>query len=70
MDKIAIFVPDEDAAKFLLFQEHYELFSIMLESGVFHIRNGSAILHFDKDGILQAINRADALYSRRHNLNV
>lgn len=66
MDKVAVYIADSEAAQFLLFQEHYEPFTIMLESGVFDIRNGSAILHFDNHGTLQAVNRADILYSRRH----
>ena len=68
MEKIAVFVADADAEKFLLFQEYYEPFTAMVDSGVFSIRNGSAIMHFDNDGVLQAINRADVLYSRRHSM--
>jgi hypothetical protein len=66
MEKIAVFIPDEEASKFLLFQQYFNPFTVMLDSGVFTIRNGSAILHFDSQGELQAINRADVLYSKRH----
>ena len=66
--KIAVYIPDEDAEKFLLFQRYYDTFSLMVDSGVFDIKNGSATLHFDKKGELLAINRADILYSRRHSL--
>lgn len=66
MEQIAVYVADEEAQKFLLFQQYYEPFTVLLDSGVFNIRNGSAILHFDNEGTLQAINRADVLYSRRH----
>jgi len=69
MEKIAVYIPDSEAQKFLLFQEYFEPFSIMIESDVFSIRNGSAILHFDSNGTLQTINRADVLYSRRHQLS-
>lgn len=68
MEQIAVYIPDEEAAKFLLFQEHFEPFSIMLDANLFTIRNGSATLHFDSSGTLQAINRSDVLYSRRHQL--
>lgn len=67
--KIAVYIPDEDAQKFLLFQQYYDVFSLMVESGVFDIKNGSAALHFDKNGELLAINRADILYSKRHTLH-
>lgn len=69
METIAVYIPDEDANKFLLFQQHFEPFSIMLDSGVFEIKNGSAVLHFDSNGTLQAINRADIIYSKRHQLS-
>lgn len=69
ISKIAVYIPDEDAEKFLLFQRYYGTFSIMLDSGVFEIKNGSAALHFDKNGNLLAINRADILYSKRHSLH-
>lgn len=67
--KIAVYIPDEDAEKFLLFQRFYDTFSLMVDSGVFEIKNGSATLHFDKNGELLAINRADVLYSKRHSLH-
>lgn len=69
MDKIAVYIVDEDAKKFLLFQEHYDLFSLLLERGVFNQRNCTVSLDFDKDKTLQSIRRADFLYSRRHDLS-
>lgn len=68
MEKIAVYIPDQEATQFLLFQEHFEPFSIMLDADLFSIRNGSATLHFDSNGTLQTINRSDVLYSRRHQL--
>lgn len=64
--EVAVYMPDAQAQKFLTFQEYFEPFSVMLESGVFAIRNGSATLHFDNAGTLQTIQRADYLYSRKH----
>lgn len=65
-DKIAIYIPDEEAKQFLLFQEHYETFLLMVEHGTFDVRNGSVTLHFDKHGDIKTINRSDVLYSARH----
>lgn len=65
MDKIAIYIPDEEAKKFLLFQEYYKEFCLLVDAGVFKIRNGSAVIHFDKRGEIKAINRSDILYSSR-----
>jgi len=64
--KIAIYVPNEEAQQFLLFQEYYNQFVLLVEHGVFDVRNGSVVLHFDKHGDVLAINRADILYSKRH----
>tara|TARA_R110000868_G_scaffold86958_1_gene243522 strand:- start:11671 stop:11889 length:219 start_codon:yes stop_codon:yes gene_type:complete len=68
LPKIAVYIPDEEAQKFLLFQRYYEQFSLLVDSGVFDVRNGSVVLHYDKSGGLMAINRADVLYSKRHSL--
>jgi hypothetical protein len=65
-EPIAIFVPDAEAKKFLAFQEHYDTFMLLLESGVFEVHNGSVTLHMDKHGSIKAINRSDVLYSARH----
>lgn len=62
---IAIFVPDEEAKKFLMFQQYYDVFTMMVEHGAFKVKNGSVTMHFDKRGNLKAINRADILYSAR-----
>lgn len=68
MEKIAVYIPDDEAQKFLLFQEYYEQFALLVDHNVFDVRNGSVVLHFDKHGQILAINRADVLYSKRHNL--
>lgn len=62
--EVAIYLPDAEAQKWLLFQQYYEPFNILATSNVFSVRNGSVVLHFDADGVLQAINRADYLYKR------
>ena len=63
---IPVYMPDADAEKFLLFQEHYETFCLMVNSGVFDVRNGSVTMHMDNNGAIKAINRLDVLYSHRH----
>ncbi len=63
--KIAIYVPDEEAKLFMQFQEHYKTFKLLYESGVFDVKNGSVTLHMDNGGSIKAINRSDVLYSAR-----
>lgn len=64
-ENIAIFIPDEDAKKFLLFQEHYDIFTLLLEKGVFTNKNATILLDFDKFGELKSIRRNDFLFSTR-----
>lgn len=64
-NKIPIYVLDEDAKKFLLFQQYYDIFCTMIDNGVFATKNGSVSLHFDNNGTLQTIQRQDFLYSRK-----
>lgn len=63
--KIPIFIPDEEARKFIVFKKYYDTFSLMIEKNVFETKNGSISLHFDRNGILQSIQRSDILYSKR-----
>lgn len=64
--QITIFLSEPDAKKFLLFQKYYAEFMLMVERGVFDQKNSAVTLHFDSNGILQTIQRADFLYSRKH----
>lgn len=63
---ITIIMPEGDAKLFILFQEHYATFKLLVERGVFDQRNAAVTLHFDSAGTLQVIQRADSLYSRKH----
>lgn len=63
---VTIIMPEEDAKLFLAFQENYALFKLLLERGVFKQKSASVTLHFDGVGTLQLIQRADNLYSRKH----
>jgi len=67
MNKIPIYIADEEAEKFLLFQQYYATFRVLLEHDVFDVRNGSVTMHFDKKGEIKTINRSDILFSSRHN---
>lgn len=65
-DEITVFLAPVDVSKWKLFQQHYEPFTTIVNAGVFNIKNGNAVLHFDYLGTLQTIERGDILYSRRH----
>lgn len=67
--EIAIYATNEVARKFVLFQQYFEPFSLMVDKGVFTQRNAAITLHFDKDGVLKAIKRMDSLYDFREGLS-
>lgn len=68
--EVAVYLPDETAKKFLLFQEYFDTFSILIDRGVFQQKNAAISLHFDNNGTLQTIQRADFLYSRKHEVTI
>ena len=61
-EKIAIYIPDDEAARFLLFQKHYDAFNLLFEHGVFDVKNGTIELNFNKNGVLSSINVRKTLY--------
>lgn len=65
-DQITLFIEPIDVGRWKLFQQFYEPFTTIVDSGVFAIKNGHAVLHFDKLGVLQRIERGDVLYSKMH----
>lgn len=64
--EIKIYATDDVARKFLVFQQYFDPISTIIDAHVFDVRNGSVVLNFDNLGILQTIQRADTLYSRKH----
>ncbi len=65
IDKIPVYMPDEDAKKYLVFVKYYDPITLLIEKRVFEQKNARIILHFDDWGILQKINREDNLFNRR-----
>lgn len=65
IETVTILLPEEEAKKWMLFQQYYEVFSTLVDKKVFETVNGSAMLHFDASGTLQSITRNDILWSRR-----
>ncbi len=51
-DLIKVEMSEHEAKAFLEFQKHYKDFMALYEGGVFNIRNGRAIIHFDAVGTM------------------
>lgn len=64
--EVTILLPEEEAKKWMMFQRYYDMFSLMVDRGVFEQKNCSISLHFDHNGILQTIQNSGFLYSRKH----
>lgn len=67
--EVTVIVPEKIAGMFVLFQQHYDNFSKLLEAGALDQKNAAITLNFDKNGVLQTIDRRDNIYSRRHALS-
>lgn len=68
--EITIFLSPSEAIEFRNFQKYYTEFMLLVNKGVFDQKNSAITLHFDSNGTLQTIQRADFMYSRRHEMPV
>lgn len=65
MNEITIFATDDTAKKFLLFQKYFDIFNVLLENNIFEQKKATIALNFDHNGILQSVQRADFLYTKK-----
>lgn len=61
---IKIEVTELDANLFAQFRRNQDLFQLLLDRGVFNIKNGKAILNFDHQGTLAEIKLSTITYKR------
>lgn len=69
MDKTLVYLDDETAGKFVLFQRYFIPFGVMVESNFFEQRAATLVTRIDKDGKIRDISRTDLLYSFDLNLH-
>lgn len=53
--KITVELSELDAQLFIEFQKNHDTFLTLAQSGVFNIRNGNAVINFDKEGTIREI---------------
>ncbi len=46
---------DTDAKAFVLFRQHQEKVMLLIENRIFDLRNGSAEIHFNREGAIASI---------------
>lgn len=61
----SILLSDVDVIKFKLFMQHYDLFTILLDSNALNQSSASITLNYDHTGTLQNIKREDVLYVKK-----
>lgn len=65
---IAVYMPDEEAQRYLIFKENYNVICLLIEKGVFKQKSAAITLNFDGKGLLQNIERRDFLFNRRFDI--
>lgn len=61
---ITLLLPESEAKKWLLFQQYYDTFTILVENGAFEVKNGNVVMNFDLNGTLKSIARNDLLWRK------
>ena len=64
-DLIRIEITTPEAMLFRDFQQFHKTFALLTTKGVFDIKGGSAVIHFDIEGNIAKIERHDNLYDIR-----
>ena len=59
-----IILTDQDARLYEQFCKHYNTFKTLVDSGVFEVKDGQAVIIFDHDGVLKDINVTSKVYTR------
>lgn len=60
--EVTVYLDEEQARQFVLFQQYYPIISPLLKAKVFEQMGATVTLHFDKHGALRTITRQDLLY--------
>jgi len=67
--QITIFLTTPEAELFKSYQQFHATFALLVKQGVFDIKAGSAVLHFDSNGFIQKIERHDNLFDARQKIS-
>ncbi len=68
-NKIMVWLTEEQAALFILFQGHFDSIGLMMQAGVFDIEGGAAILNFDGSGALKSIKKEIYTYASKKDMH-
>lgn len=63
LPKTTVFLVPAEVQQFLLFQQHYDVFSVLSTQRIFDIQYGKAILNF-MGGELRSVTREEVVYRK------
>lgn len=61
-NEVTVYLNQDEAKKFILFQNYFDTFGILLDAKVFDQRATAITLNIDKQGHIRSIERKDMLY--------
>lgn len=64
-EQVTVLLTTPEALMFKEFQQFHKTFALLCEKGVFDIKGGNAVIHFDANGFIQKIERHDSLFDAR-----
>lgn len=78
-ETVKIELTNDEATQFVAFRKHQDLFFLLYNAGVFNVKNGEVVIHFNQDGTIMQINTTSLMFRRgklstplprRHNLDL
>jgi len=63
-DEMVVYMSEEQAALFILFQKHYDNIAYLLSQGVFGFGPGNIVLAFDPEGRIKTIKKETFVYRK------
>ena len=66
MEQVKVLLTPIDAEKFLQFQKHYEVFSVLQQQGILDINFGKVVLNF-ANGVLQSVSKDEVVFKPSNN---
>lgn len=59
LNTTTIYLTDEEAKRFITFQKYYALIGLLESVKAFDIRGGNITIHFNKDGLIQGLDKKE-----------
>jgi len=64
-EKIPVYMDSAEIEQFKLFRQYQEKITDIIRAGIFDIKGGSAVIHFNPDGLIMRIDIQTVPFLRR-----